>query len=248
MNISFVHGFMGGPSDWDQIREGLSGHETYAPRVLESENWHASLEHLRDLLPERSVLVGYSMGARLALGIAMEFPERCNGLVFLSGNPGLEDDNERQKRLQADLRIAERLENEPLDGFLTDWYDQPVFSSVRDSVKKDEHLRKLNAATTAHSTTREWSRIVRANSIANQPNYWPKLCELSMPLLLVAGENDEKYRKIVEQFAGRVSAAKPVVRILPRCGHIVHRECPDALIANLREFLETISHHERTSL
>ena len=242
MHLSFLHGFMGHPSDWDQIRSGLADHESMATPVPDASDWESSVRTLGEAVPERSILVGYSMGARLALGVAIESPSRCGGLVFISGNPGLEQPAERDQRRRVDDGIAERIENESPDQFLADWYNQPVFSTVSESVRYAERKRKLQMLSDGRADRQRWSQTLRVNSISKQPDYWTRLDELSVPVLLVAGENDQKYRKMIDRFAQRISAIKPTVRILPGCGHIVHREDPDALIAVLREFLNTHSH------
>ncbi|MEM8666282.1 MAG: alpha/beta fold hydrolase [Planctomycetota bacterium] len=242
MRLTFLHGFMGHPSDWDQIRDGFFDHETSAVSLPEAEDWATSIHALARTLPQKSILVGYSMGARMALGLALEYPGRCEGLVFLSGNPGLESDDERERRRNVDLKIAHRLETDSLDQFLTDWYSLPVFATVSESVRQAEQQRKRQMQRDGQSTRQQWARMLRANSVSTQPNYWPRLEELSVPVLLVAGERDEKYRKIIERFAECLAIVSPTVRIVPHCGHIVHREDPDALTKNLREFLDTISH------
>ncbi|MEM6470533.1 MAG: alpha/beta fold hydrolase [Planctomycetota bacterium] len=236
MQLSFLHGFMGHPSDWDDIRSMLADHETFAPEVPKAPDWATTIRLLSESVPRGSILVGYSMGARLALGVSLEFPHRLGGLVFVSGNPGLEADEERVKRWAFDSRIAERIESESPERFLDDWYRLPVFSSIPLSIRNSERDRKLLRAGMS------WAESLRVLSVAKQPDYWPRLPELTMPTLLVSGENDEKYRKISQRFSERATSTKLTRQLVPECGHIVHRERPAAFVSALRQFLSTFSH------
>ena len=228
--LSFIHGFMGHSSDWQPVRSLLGEFESYAVDIAPASNWDASIDTLVQRLPERTILVGYSMGARLALGVALEAPEKFDGLVFVSGNPGIRDDRERTKRFEFDKRIAERIETECLEEFLQHWYDFPVFGATPKGIREAEIERKKK------QDWRLWPEIIRCNSIAQQPNYWTRLEELSMPLLAVAGQDDEKYAQIALQMVELASEASS--HILPSCGHIVHREHPDAFGALLLKFIE----------
>ena len=89
--IVFIHGFLGSPSDWDFARNGLFQYDTHALEIPLAENWSAGLLLLGEMIEPGTVVVGYSMGARLALGYALSCPERVKGIVFVSGNPGLDD-------------------------------------------------------------------------------------------------------------------------------------------------------------
>ncbi|MEM9364440.1 MAG: alpha/beta fold hydrolase [Planctomycetota bacterium] len=236
--LSFLHGFMGHPSDWDPIRQGLPEFESHALEVTPTEGWMSSVVRLAEIIPQGSVLIGYSMGARLALGVAMERPEVCSALVFISGNPGLETVEARDQRWKWDENTAYRLETEPLADFLEAWYRLPVFESVPVVVRTAERDRKLARS------ARDWPAILLANSISKQPDYWKRLRELSVPTLVVAGQQDEKYRMIAERFVERTSLPFVAKQIVPNCGHLVHREQPPTLIGMIRDFLHDALKHE----
>lgn len=227
--ITMLHGFMGDPSDWDWIRSQLPEYEIVTPLIRPAANWQAGVQQLIGELPERSLLVGYSMGARLSLGIALAEPTRCEGLLFVSGNPGLEEETAREVRYQGDCRIADRIEAEPREDFLQSWYTQSaVFQSLTERVRDDEIRRK--SARAADS----WSDILRAYSVAKQPNYWPRLGELTLPMMAVAGKLDRKYTNIIVRMGLEPNFE---TRIVPACGHIVHREQPHVFLHLLRDYL-----------
>ena len=220
---------MGHPSDWDEVRASLGEYETSAIAIEAANSWDEGIHELAKKTPERSVLIGYSMGARLALALALEFSERYEALVFISGNPGLKSDVLREQRSAHDARIAERLESEPRIQFLTEWYESPVFNGLSPSVRAEEIQRK--AARSGH----DWPAILRTNSVAKQPNYWNRLSELAIPVLALAGALDPMYAEVIERFDGACDSA--CAEIIPDCGHIVHREQPRQFIRVLREFL-----------
>ena len=230
--LTFLHGFMGHSSDWDEVRASLPGFETDAIDVTVAGDWQTGIQQLGETIAPDSVLIGYSMGARLALGVALEFPRQFAGLVFASGNPGLESDEDRQQRWQSDCSLAEQLETESIELFLQNWYRAEVFAAVPEEIREAEIARKLN-----HSSC-DWPAIMKANSVSRQPNYWPRLTELKMPTVVVAGELDEKYRSIAFRMKAQRGTSDLETQIIRDSGHIVHRERPDAFVQLLQDFLK----------
>lgn len=227
--VVLVHGFMGDPSDWDFVRQGLAGFNVITPLLRPATSWQAGVEQLAEEIPMGSVLVGYSMGARLSLGVALSDLDLVSGLFFCSGNPGIEDEEQRRTRYQHDLRIAERIETSERREFLEWWYtESTVFKSLTPQVREDEIRRK------SVRVADDWSEILRRFSVAKQPDYWPQLGELTMPVMAVAGAQDRKYARFVARMgeASNVSA-----RIIAACGHIVHREQPHIFVRLLKQFL-----------
>ena len=229
--LVFLHGFMGHASDWDEVRSQLPEFETRAINIEVATDWHGTVRSLTSLLTKNSIVVGYSMGARLALGIALEFPEQCAGLIFVSGNPGLESETERAEREIADEKIADRIAAGQLEPFLQKWYQSSVFTTLPEEIRDQEIERKLGR------DAKHWPEILRVNSVSQQPNYWPRLHELVMPTWVVAGERDEKYKTIANR-VGEVAQIK--VDLLPNCGHMVHREKPLELASLIRDFIKPL--------
>ena len=183
---------MGDPSDWDFLVAELSEYDICTPLIRPADDWESSVEQLIEEIPDRSIIVGYSMGARLSLAVALAKPQVCAGLVFVSGNPGLEDDDTREKRFAGDCRIAELIDKEPRREFLHHWYTQStVFKSLEERVRSDEIERKSARAGD------DWGAILRTNSVAKQPNYWPRLGDLEMPTTAIAGLLDRKYANVI---------------------------------------------------
>ena len=174
------------------------------PRIRPAADWDAGIRVLCQEVPRRSILVGYSMGARLLLSLATTRPDLVEGMVFVSGNPGIEA-NDRQVRHQIDAQLAQRIEQEPRREFLSWWYRQGPFQSLTTSQVNDEIERKLSYQGDS------WGAILRTYSISKQPNLWGAVKEAKFPLLAVAGESDAKYAKIVTKL-GRFAHVDAICR------------------------------------
>ena len=230
--LTFLHGFMGDPSDWELIRSELSEYPSVAPLIKPASDWSAGVSQLIDELPERSVLVGYSMGARLALAIALEHPQRCEALCFVSGNPGIEDDTERQKRIVGEGKLAERIATDPREEFLNFWYTQSsVFKTLTPRIREEEISRKLARKDD------DWPATLKTYSVASQPNYWPRLGELGVPVMAVAGMQDKKYTNLILRMGQQENIES---RIVESCGHILHHEQPYVFLELLKQFLASL--------
>jgi len=243
-HLTFLHGFMGHPSDWDDLRSQLDATSFSSAQsvvmnslgIEPADDWSVGLEKLASKVSSPSVLVGYSMGARLALSLAVEFPEKVKGLILISGNPGIDSDDLRKKRLKHDCSLASEMENLSNSiqkkAFLERWYQQSVFATVSDSVRQHEMNRKLK-----QDDWMKWSRTLQTFSVARQPNYWQCLNSIKVPVWMIAGKKDEKYQEISIRFwlQSRMDHSKSV--IVPDSGHIVHREQPEAVVKEIRSFL-----------
>ncbi|MEO1524409.1 MAG: alpha/beta fold hydrolase [Planctomycetota bacterium] len=241
-SLTFLHGFMGDTADWDELRDSLDAGDgsdlamiMHAPPILPAKDWESGLGQLANSIPKHSLLIGYSMGARLALSLAMEFPERTCGLVLISGNPGLQSDLQRKTRFDHDEALASKIETlsaaEETRQFLEEWYQQSVFATTSDAVRQCEIERKL-----LQQNRSSWPDVLRTFSVARQPNYWLRLHSLKIPVLLIAGEKDEKYCRIANRFVEASNSNTTTATIVPDCGHIVHREQTATVSRVINEF------------
>ena len=194
----------------------------------------ATLEVMDRVGVGRTAFVGYSMGGRLALYLALHHPERCSGLFLESASPGLEDAAERGTRRRADEERARRLETGDFEGFLRDWYSQPLFASLAQRcglVEETIEARRGNDPT-------ELARALRGMGTGAQPSLWGELRSLAVPALAVAGELDEKFVTT----AHRMAETSPQVRaaVVRGAGHNVRVEASDAYIDALKRFLGSV--------
>ncbi|MGH2912562.1 MAG: alpha/beta fold hydrolase, partial [Solirubrobacteraceae bacterium] len=138
-NLVLLHGFGGTHRAWDRVTGCLSaeryrplaldlpghGDQVDAPRPIDFEGCAASV---LERSPERFVLVGYSMGGRVALHVALAAPERVSGLVLISATAGIEDDAERAERSERDRRLADEIEEGTIERFVDRWRSQAMFA------------------------------------------------------------------------------------------------------------------------
>jgi 2-succinyl-6-hydroxy-2,4-cyclohexadiene-1-carboxylate synthase len=216
--LALIHGFLGTVDDWETIQQRLS-YPAEAVEVPAASDWAAGIKSMTSRLPASSVLVGYSMGARIALGCALNHALRLRALVLISGNPGLSDEL-RERRWTHDQQVCEQLCQLPIEQFLRQWYRQEVFSLTEAQIESlVEDKRDLNK--------HHFVRLMDCYSVAKQPNYWDRLGELTMPVLLVAGQRDPKYVSICREMQRLIPDGR--FHLVEEAGHIVHRERPEQL-------------------
>jgi 2-succinyl-6-hydroxy-2,4-cyclohexadiene-1-carboxylate synthase len=248
--VLFLHGFMGSSADWRGVMTAL-GDRTFciaadlpghgASLGLRQEAYtiegsaRAVIQVLDELEVEYLVVAGYSMGGRLALYLALRYPERCAGFVLESVSPGLEGASEREARRAADESKATRLESGDLETFLRDWYRQPLFSSLA----KDERLLRRTIEARLRNKPVELARSLRGMGTGSQPSLWGELESLAVPALAVAGGLDGKYAGISSRLANISPRVEPVV--VPGVGHNVHDEAPAEFGDLLKGFLDRLS-------
>jgi 2-succinyl-6-hydroxy-2,4-cyclohexadiene-1-carboxylate synthase len=163
--------------------------------------------------------VGYSMGGRLCLRLALERPELVDRLVLVSASPGVADAAARAARREADERWARAIERDGADAFLARWLAQPLFASLPpEAAELDARIR--DAETLVHG--------LRVLGQGTQEPLWDRLGELQMPVSLIAGALDEKYVDIAMAMNDRVPDAN--VSVVAGAGHAVHLEQPVAIV------------------
>lgn len=244
--VLFLHGFMGSSEDWRGVTASLEGRASAvavdlpghgASLGLSPESYtvegaaRAAVRTLDDLGVEKATLVGYSMGGRLGLYLALRFPERCSGLLLESASPGLEGSEERAARRADDEEKARRLESGDFEAFLRDWYRQPLFAPLA----RDEELLRSTIETRRRNEPAELARSLRGMGTGAQPSLWEELAGLRVPAIAIAGELDGKFVRI----ASRMSRITPKVRtsVVPGVGHNVRAEAPGAYSTVLRTLL-----------
>jgi 2-succinyl-6-hydroxy-2,4-cyclohexadiene-1-carboxylate synthase len=164
--------------------------------------------------------VGYSMGGRLCLQLALDRPEVVERLVLVSASPGIADDADRAARRTADELLAASIERDGVDAFLERWVAQPLFATLpRD--------RAGIAERSAGNTVASLSHQLRVLGQGAQPSNWDRLARLAAPTLLVVGALDTKYVDIAHRMAAAIPDAR--VEVIADAGHACHLEQPDTV-------------------
>ncbi len=173
------------------------------------------------------MVVGYSMGGRIALHSALTEPDRWPALVLVGVSAGVDDPEARRK---ADEGLAARIESSTIEDVVAHWEAQPVFATQSPKVVAAQREGRLS-----HDPG-ELAHLLRSYGQGVMPPVWDRLAQLELPVLLLAGELDEKYVAA----GSRMASALPdgVFRPIPGAGHAPQLEDPDAVAAELRAFLD----------
>ena len=169
-------------------------------------------------------VVGYSLGGRLALGLATRHPTLCASVTVIGGQPGLSNASAREERLAADARWSDLLDREGLDAFFEGWQAQPLFasqSSFPDQVAARQ--RRLRA----HHSARGLAQAMACLGLGAMPDLWPRLPAVQVPVRLITGESDLKFSAIATQMAAALPNSEK--RAILGCGHNPLLERPEAL-------------------
>lgn len=220
-NLLFLHGFLGCKEDWAHVGAGLSpfaschafdlpGHGQ-APPITKHylEIIHAQIQSLCS----SPILVGYSMGGRLALQLAERYA--YPHVIVLSTYIGAE----AEARLERDLEWARKLRTMEMHAFLQEWYDQPLFASLK---TRPELLKDIVERRKCQDPER-MAEVLSILSVARLPpiHTFPKRC------LFLYGELDEKYKALY--------AKLPNARGIADSGHVIHLENPEQCIQYILE-------------
>ncbi len=233
--VVLLHGFTHTGASWDPVVARLGErYRALAPDIrghgsageTQPVTLDAVIGDIEALAPERFVLAGYSMGGRIALHVALALAERVTALVLVGGSPGLADPVAREERRRSDDRLAAELETMTIEAFAERWARTPVLAGGPASVAERAHADRLR------STPAGLARALRGLGTGALPSLWDRLGELTVPVTLLVGERDEKFRAIASEMASAFAAA--TVTVAPGAGHAVHLEFPEVVAGALR--------------
>ncbi len=249
--LVLLHGFTGSVENWTPhaavfgqqyltISIDLLGHgRTDAPTNVDRYSMEACandiVEILQKYVSEPVNLLGYSMGGRLALYLAVKHPSWFRTVILESSSPGLESQTERQKRVASDEQLAADIERDGIEAFVRRWEQIPLFSS--------QEKLPGEVQTSLRQQRMENNPVGLANSLRGmgtgaQPSLWSDLSTLDLPLLLLAGELDQKFVGLGREMSA--VAPRATFKIVTDAGHTVHLEQPAQFDTLVLHFLEQI--------
>ena len=214
------------PAGWMWIVPDLRGHgdtrtRPGAPCTMDA--CTRDLELLWDHLGiPRTHLVGYSMGGRLALHVAATRPERILSLLTIGAHAGLDEDA-REGRRRGDEALAQRIEKEGLEAFVDHWSGLPLFAGL------ERRGPAFVAQVRAERMTNHVAGLacsLRGMGAGVMEPLWDDLSTVGFPSTFVAGQLDHGYVTSARRLAATVPDGRVVV--VPRAGHPVHQERPEA--------------------
>jgi 2-succinyl-6-hydroxy-2,4-cyclohexadiene-1-carboxylate synthase len=233
--LVLVHGFTQTRRCWGPLADDLArDHEVVrvdAPGHGRSADVAAGLRTGARLIADEggpATYIGYSMGGRYCLHLALGMPELVRGLVLIGATGGIDDPDERGERQSQDDAMARRLEREVLEPFLDAWLAQPLFAGL--TAEQQQRAERLE------NTVDGLAASLRIAGTGAQDPLWDRLHGLEMPVLVVAGEADEKFtvlgRRLVSSIGSNASLS-----LVPGAGHAAHLEDPAGFLAVLRPWL-----------
>jgi 2-succinyl-6-hydroxy-2,4-cyclohexadiene-1-carboxylate synthase len=229
--VALIHGFTNTGACWAPVAAALGARfDVLAPDL----RGHGAASGARPIglpecandivaaAPERFVLGGYSMGGRVALHLALAHPRRVEALVLIGTTPGIADPVEREARAAQDDALAQDIEGSPIEAFAERWGRNRLFKGQAPEVAEAARADRLR------NDPAGLAAALRGLGQGACEPVWNRLPELRMPVALVVGERDAKYRKLAERMA--VALPRAELLAVPATGHAVHLEAP-AIVA-----------------
>jgi 2-succinyl-6-hydroxy-2,4-cyclohexadiene-1-carboxylate synthase len=236
--IVLLHGFGQTARCWGPLGAALTrDHEVVrldAPGHGGSADVRADLPATGRLAAEAGgagIYLGYSMGARMALHVATEVPDAVQGLVLVSGTPGIEDDAARAARRDADRARAAHIREVGVSAFVDEWLALPMFAGLPPEGRFDDERRR--------NTTEGLATSLELAGTGSQRPLWDALADIDVPVLLVAGAEDAPYADIATRMAAAIGP-RARAALVEGAGHSAHLERPAACIDLLRDWLALV--------
>ncbi len=241
-----LHGFGGAGEDFellaatcpslDLLAPDLVGHGTCPPpEGLEPYRMDACVARLREALPvDRPwTLLGYSMGARTGLHLALTRPPGLRGVVLVGGTAGVEADDARAERAVWDEQMAQEVLAQGTAAFAEGWARLPLIAT---QARIPSPWRERLRARRRQASARGLAGSLRGMGAGVMPAVWHRLEALDLPVLVVVGEDDPRYRRLARRLVASLPQARAVV--LGGAGHAAHLEAPEAFGRVLDDFLD----------
>jgi len=243
-----LHGFSGSSQDWTEIAAKLRaldcgvvaidliGHgKTESPPDPPRYTMEETVRDLDQIASRLGIAeadwVGYSMGGRVALHMALAHPARVRSLVLESASAGIEDSHAREKRRESDNALAKRIEERGVEWFADYWGALPLFEAQWElppatlSALRQRRLANLPAGL---------ADSLRGMGQGAHEYVGERLLDLRCDVLLLAGARDLKYVEVARRLSALLPGSSCV--IVPEAGHAVHLESPEAFTRALATY------------
>ncbi len=233
--LVLAHGFTQNVRCWGPLADDLAQH--HEVMLVDAPGHGRSAHDNADLLEAGRLLgtaggpatyVGYSMGGRAALHLALSQPELVQRLVLIGATAGLDTQHERLERCDADHVLAQRLLSDGLESFIDTWLAGPLFATLTpEAACRDERLTNRPAGLAAS--------LEHCGTGRQQP-LWRRLRELDMAVLVIAGERDTKFTALGQRLVDSIGA-NATMMVQPGANHAVHLEQPGGVSALISAFV-----------
>jgi len=229
--VLFIPGFMQRGDAWRPVAELLT--ERYPSRMLDHAA-HTLNGRLAEIAQAGAggVLVGYSLGGRLALRAALRAPESFRGVVLVGSTAGIEEGPLRAARAEADERLASWIEAASIEDVVSVWERQPLFADQSDALVEAQRPGRLS------QDQRSLALLLRTAGQGVLEPVWHELSQLDLPVLAIAGARDDGYTRAARRIAS--TAPNGRAAIVEEAGHAAHLQRPEEVARLLTEFLEGV--------
>lgn len=233
--LVLLHGFTQTGRSWDGVVAAL-GSQRYtalAPDLrghgdaagARPVTFEAITQDVLDLGGDRFALAGYSMGGRIALHVTLAAPERISRLALMATTAGIADERERITRREADEELAARIASQPIDEFARAWGALPLFAGQSPDVRALAHGDRLRNEPAGLAAS------LRGVGTGTMAPLWDRLGTLTVPVDVIVGEQDQKFRALGEQLCAALPHAR--LTVIPGVGHALPLEAPVEVAAVL---------------
>jgi len=228
--VLFIPGFMQRGDAWRPVAELLP--ERYPSRLLDhaEHSFEGRLREIRDA--GASVLVGYSLGGRLALRAALRSPGSFTAVVLVGTTAGIEEGPLRVQRAEADEKLASWIEAMPIEDTVSLWERQPLFADQSDQLVDAQREGRLS------QDPRSLALLLRTAGQGALDPVWHGLRTLELPLLAIAGARDDGYTAAAKRMAQVAPNGRAA--IVEEAGHAAHLQQPQAVADLIEEFLNQL--------
>lgn len=244
--ITLLHGFTQTAASFATFADALASHgiDSQGPELpghgggaVRGDLWWGADHVARQR--SAGVWLGYSMGARLALHVALAHPESVTALILIGGTAGIDDEAERAARVAHDAALADHIETVGVQAFLDEWLAQPLFADL--PVDPDRKRRRAtNTPAGLAASLRRWGTGTM------DPPLWGRLGEITAPTLVLSGARDAKFSALGRRLADCIGSRARCVTI-EGAGHAAHLERPESVATCVADWLRGSRARGRTT-
>ena len=168
---------------------------------------------------EKCFVCGYSMGGRVGLLFAADFPSRVAAVATIGASGGIEAEKERALRKKADEKLALFIESEGIRAFVRRWMDHPLFASQK---KLGKTFLDVACRQRLGNEPSLLAYSLRGMGTGTQLPVYQRLKQIDIPMLFIAGVEDNKFCDLARRLKN--SCPQGHTQFVKEAGHAAHLE------------------------
>jgi 2-succinyl-6-hydroxy-2,4-cyclohexadiene-1-carboxylate synthase len=226
--IHALHGFLGHHSDWNYLSiPGIQPHNLFDEAIRPGADgfWGWARRFNDYVSSDGDVILGYSLGGRLAMHALLNKPVKWKAAIIISSHTGLQSEDAKKARIADDHKWAERFENDPWHEVMADWGKQAVFGGIPHPLPRPE----------SHFSRKEQAHLLRSCSRGYQDDLTDLLQNVNVPIHWICGELDLQAKEL------KFNHQKSRVNMIPGAAHRVPWEQPKLFTASINQFIKEVT-------